>query len=238
MWRWGLVALVLACSCQPGAGSTNSANGAATSSTGGAPFVPKANNGTSTEALSASEEAQVIAGAIDEFFSSRWQDWNVGEYIAVEPAWTIGQFDSTFFDKALDFWIVKFGNDGDAGEETLKRIRETLITSNSPPAVGSKVEKPLDAMDLGQRIVIVPSTYFNRSAAWVPGAVSIKNRANVEGGIRARGALAYPLFSGDGHYAFLQMNHVGAGNEVGQLHFFLVKIEGKWRALAVGRLAE
>ncbi len=238
MWRWGLVALVLACSCQPGAGSTNSANGAGTSSTGRAPFVPKSNNGTPTVTLSVTEEAQVITGAMDEFFASRWQDWNVGEYIALEPAWTIGQFDSTYFDKALDFWIVKFGNDGDASEETLKRIRETLITANSPPAIGSNVEKPLDTMDLGQRIVIVPSTYFNRSAAWVPGAVSIKNQANVEGGIRARGALAYPLFSGDGHYAFLQMNHVGAGNEVGQLHFFLVKIEGKWKALAVGRMAE
>ena len=174
MWRWGLVALVLACSCQPNASSTNSANSPGTTSSGGAPFVPKPNKGTSTEALSASEEAQVITGAIDEFFSSRWQDWNDGEYIAVEPAWTIGQFDSTFFDKALDFWIVKFGNDGDASEETLKRIRETLTTSNSPPAVGCKVEKALDAMDLGQRIVIVPSTYFNRSAAWVPGAVSIR----------------------------------------------------------------
>jgi hypothetical protein len=236
MWRWGLVALVLACSCQPGGSSTNNPKPSSTGN--GAPFVPKSDEPTLAPSLSATEEAQVIAGAMDEFFTNRWQDWNVGEFVALEPAWTVGQFDSTYFDKALDFWIVQFGNDGDASEGTLKRIRETLIAANSPLAVGSKVEKPLDTMDLGPRIVIVPPTYFSNSAAWVPGAVLVKNRANMNGGIRAKGALSYPLFSGDGHYAFLQMNHVGAGNELGQLHFFMVKIEGKWKALAVGRIAE
>lgn len=237
MWRWGLVALILACSCQPGAGSQVSANQGAQPKPDDE-FVSKTNDVTPTATLSTTEEAQVIIGAMDEFFASRWEDWNVGEYIALEPAWTIGQFDSTFFDKALDFWIVKFGNDGNAGEGTLRRIRETLIASNSPPAVGSKSEKPLDTMDLGTKVVIVPTTYFNSSAAWVPGSIPIKNRANLEGGIRAKGALAYPLFSGDGHYAFLQMNHVASGNELGQFHFFLVKNEGKWKALAVGRMAE
>lgn len=236
MWRWGLVAMIIACSCQ--SGMKNSPDNSTRNNSTKDPFVSKSPDSTPPSTLSATEEAQVITGAMDEFFASRWEDWNVGEYIALEPAWTIGQFDSTYFDKALDFWIVKFGNDGNVGEGILRRIRETLIASNSPPAVGSKGEKPLDTMELGTKVVIVPTTYFNSSAAWVPGAIPIKNRANVEGGIRAKGALAYPLFSGDGHYAFLQMNHVASGNELGQFHFFLVKNEGKWKALAVGRMAE
>jgi hypothetical protein len=237
MWRWGLVATVFACSCQSGVNPSPKASAPGTASND--PFISRDSNSTPSQNISASEEANVIRGAMDEFFSSRWQDWNSGDFIALEPAWTIGQFDSVYFDKALAYWTTKFGNDGDANnEETLKRIQETLVTAGSPPASVSQVEKPLDTMDLGTRIVIVPTTYFDTNASWVPGAVQFKSSSNMTGGIRARGALAYPMFSGNGQYAFLQMNHVGSGRELGQLHFFLVKTEGKWKALAVGRAAE
>ena len=201
-------------------------------------FVPKTQDPRVNTALSPSEEADVIQGAMGEFFTNRWAEWNVGEFIALEPAWTNGQSDLQNFDKALDYWIVKFGNEGNSDEGILKRIRETLVIAGSPLATKIKVEKPLDTMDLGQQVVIAPSTYFDNSAAWVPGSVGIKSRLNREGGIRAKGSLAYPLFSGDGRYAFVEMRHVKAGTELGQLHFFLEKMEGKWKTLAVGRMTE
>jgi hypothetical protein len=188
---------------------------------------------------SSSEEAAVISGAIDEFFSARWQEWNVGDLIALEPTWTTGQFDSLGFDKALTFWTIRFGNDGNTNdEETLKRIRETLDSAGSPPSQVGTVEKALESLDFGVRAIILPPSYFDQNSAWVPGAISTKPTAGGETSIRAKCALTYPLFSGDRHYAFVQLNHVKSGKESGQLHFFMVKVDGKWRSLAVGRTLE
>ena len=236
MRRIGLVGVILACSCQPGGASNSAANGRTNSDT---PYVSSNHESPSTPHLAVGEESAVIDAAAQEFYGSRLSEWNTGDFIAVEPAWSTGQFDSSNFDKALAFWTTKFGNDGMASaEETLKRIRETLNTASAPAGGTSNVTKGIETMDLDSRLVIVPSTFFNDADPWVPGAVTMKNRAGKEGSFRVLCALTYPLFSGDGRYAFLQMNRVKSGHAYGQLHFFVEKVEGSWRALAVGRVAE
>ena len=190
-------------------------------------------------ALVASEESAVIVAASSEVFTERWPDWNTGDYVGIEPAWSTGKFDTEGFDKALSYWTIKFGNDGiAANEETLKRIKETLVTASSRPATTVNVEKGLANMDLGERIVLVPKTFFGSNDAWVPGAVRMQNRSNKGGSFRVFGALSYPQFSGDGRYAFFQLNHVKSARAYCQLHLFLEKVEGSWRTLAVGRVPE
>ena len=236
MRRIGLVVVILACSCQPG-GATNSAGNGKTSSD--TPYVSSNQESSNTPHLAVGEESAVIDAAAQEFYGSRWAEWNTGDFIAVEPAWATGQFDSSNFDKALLYWTTKFGNDAMAGaEETLKRIRETLNTASAPVGGTSNVTKGIETMDLDSKLVVVPSTYFNDADPWVPGAVTMKNRLGQEGSFRARCALTYPLFSGDGRYAFLQLNRVKSGHAYGQLHYFLEKTDGSWRTLAVGRVAE
>ena len=228
--------MVLACSCQPSNGSSGSGNVAVDPPTS-APFVSKSPDSNPKTNLNSSEEDAVVNGAIQEFFTSRWSDWNVGEFIAVEPSW--GNCDFPSFDKALEHWTTKFGNDGNTDEETLKRIKSTLETANAPPSPQKgNVDKSLPTMELDVRVIIVPSTFFNEADPWVPGAVTFTNRNGKVGSIRTKGTLCYPMFSGDGHYGFMQMSHVKSGREYGQLHFFLEKADGKWRALAVGRIGE
>ena len=166
----------------------------------------------------------------------RWPDWKIGEFIAIDPNWVDGQFAS--FDQALSFWVIKFGNDGNRDERTLQRIRATLDTAGAPPSTKGNIEKGLGTLDLDERIVLIHATYFSGSEQWVPGAVPIKNSKGRNGAFRARGALAYPLFSGDNRYAFVQMNQVKSGSSSGQLHFFIEKSGRNWRTLAVGRVAE
>jgi hypothetical protein len=231
MWRLGLVAIICMCSCQP----KPEAN---TPEVSNEPFVSKANDSSPKPALQSGDEAEVVIGAMEEFFSSRWVQWNTGDFVGLEPAWTTSQFDSTYFDKALQFWTVKFGNDSNPSEETLKRIRETLDANASPPAVANRVEKGLQTLNLGQRIVLAPTTFFDQTAPWVPGAVQIKSPSGAMGSIRSYGAISYPLFSGDHHFAFLQMNRVKTGNDSSQLHFFMEQLDGKWKTLAVGQISE
>ncbi|MEI8283164.1 MAG: hypothetical protein WCG75_12220 [Armatimonadota bacterium] len=234
MVRWGIVAVVLACSCKPNPESGPQNPSAPNPNT---PFVKSQTNNNGPK-LIASEEATVISTALNEFFATRWQDWRVGEFVAIQPNWVNGQFDSESFDKALQFWTTKFGNDQNLDEETLKRIRATLDTANSSPGTTSNVQKGLAEMDLDARIVIVPTTYFDKAMDWVPGSYTVVNRQNEKGGIRAAGALTYPLFSGNNQCAFFQLNQVKSGREYGQLHFFLEKQDGKWKVLAVGRKLE
>jgi hypothetical protein len=235
MERWALVAVILAGSCQPVAES--GAGKKATETKANSSFVPKSPVVETPQNFVASEEGQVVSAASQEFFGSRWGEWSSGEFVAFEPSWGTGQFQS--FDRALEFWTTKFGNDGNADEETLKRIRSTLDAAEAPPSPPQgNVAKGLDGMELDAHIVLTPSTMVNNSDVWVPGAVSVKNRAGQNGGIRVKGTLCYPLFSGNGHYAMLQMNRVKAGSAFGQLHFFLEKTSGSWRTLAVGRVAE
>ena len=231
---WAVGGLVFACSCQPavdsGTGKTPPDSKVNTN------YIQKAAEADPKRNVAASEEGAVVSAASQEFFTSRWGEWKAGVFVAFEPNWGTGQFDS--FDKALQFWTTKFGNDGNADEETLKRIRSTLDTAGAAPGTKGNIEKGLDGMELDPHIVLTPATMFNNADPWVPGAVSVKNSAGQDGGVRVKGTLCYPLFSGDGHFAMLQMNHVKAANTFGQLHFFLEKTSGAWRVVAVGRVAE
>lgn len=235
MRHLGPLALILLCSCQP---KSDSATSAKEQGTANEPFVSKSSQPNRQPPRNSSDESEVVIAVTDEFFTNRWPDWNVGDLVALEPAWTTSQFDSLFFDRALDYWITKFGNDGNESEGTLRRIRETLVTAGAPPAIGNRVEKGLDTMDLGNRVALVPKTYFDNNAAWVAGAVDFQNGSGSKQSLRAAGSISYPLFSGDRRYAFVQMSHVKGGNEYGQLHFFLEKLDGSWKTLAVGRVPE
>ncbi len=232
MVRWGLVVIVLACSCQPAANSPSPTNYTGKSHESG--FVMRSEG--VAPGLIQSNEGAVIGAAAEEFFSGRWTDWKVGEFIGINPNWVDGQFAS--FDQALSFWVVKFGNDGNSDEKTLREIRATLDAVSAPPATTGKVQKGLTNMELDERIVLIHSTYFGTTESWVPGAVPIKNSKGRNGTFRARCAMAYPLFSGGGRYAFVQMNQVKSGHESGQLHFFIEDRGGNWRVLAVGEVAE
>jgi hypothetical protein len=235
MRHLGPLALILLCSCQP---KSYSATSTKEPGTANEPFVSKSSQPNPQPPRNSSDESEVVIAAMDEFFTNRWQDWNVGDLVALEPAWTTSQFDLVFFDKALDYWFTKFGNASNPAEQTLHRIKETLVTAGAPPATGNRVEKGLNTMNLGNRVALVPKTYFDNSAAWVAGAVDFQNGSGAKQSLRASGSISYPLFSGDRRYAFVQMSHVKAGNEYGQLHFFLEKLDGNWKTLAVGRVAE
>ena len=232
MVRWGLVAIVLACSCEPA--STPSSTKAPSSDANNSGFVMRSEG--VAPGLIRSDEGAAVDAAVGEFYFGRWTEWKTGEFIAIDPNWVAGQFAS--FDQALSFWVVKFGNDGNPDEKTLREIRATLDAVKAPPATKGNVEKGLTTLELNERIVLIHATYFGTSETWVPGAVPIKNSKGRNGTFRARGAMAYPLFSGGGRYAFVQMNQVKSGHESGQLHFFIEKRGGNWRVLAVGEVAE
>ena len=179
MRQLGLVVMILACSCQPAASSPSVKNEANNNSG----FVMRSEG--VAPGLIHSDEGAAIDAAIGEFYFDRWTEWKTGEFIAVDPNWVAGQFSN--FDQALAFWLIKFSNDGNADEKTLREIRATLDAVKAPPATKGNVEKGLATLEMNERIVLVHATYFGTAETWVPGGVPIKNRFGRNGTFRARG---------------------------------------------------